>query len=282
MFLNEGLKKVKSIKRKGILGTVNLPAKSYGSYDVLINVKNKELSFTDGDSIFIIDELIGIGEESEFTVFIADKYIVVELQWGRIYLKDSNGKPFYVTETGSLIKKNVDDSHVKWLTQKDLLDYLELIVSGKYNIPQSNKSLIRSYIDNLSITVVSANEKIKHTDKEHLNINLNNYMFRLRVKEYYCDLGLDAFDYKVFEDTKKSVLTNEDKKIEAFNWEEEKRQAMAEKQRERQAELEYKRLKDGEDFIESDFKENIYDDDDEELENEEYYAVNGFSITEME
>ena len=187
MFLNTELKNTKIIKREGQLKTVKLPSKAFGSYDVLIHVKDKELSFTDGDSIFIIDTQIGILEESEFTVFLADKYIVTELQWGRIYLKDTKGKSYYVTETGSVVNKNIDEEHIKWLTQEDLLVYLCLIVSCKYKIPSQNKSLVKDYIDNLSITIVSANVKVKNTD----NLELENYMFRLKVKDYYCDLGLE-------------------------------------------------------------------------------------------
>lgn len=284
MFLNKELKKVQTIARKGELNTLKLPSKMYGSYDVLINLKNKELSFTEGDSIFIIDEKIGILEESEFTIFLADKYIVTELQWGRIYLKDENNKTYYVTETGSVIKKNIDDEHIKWLTQADLLVYLELMVAAKYNIPKNNKELVRSYINNLSITLISANEKIKVIEK--VDVAINTYMFRLKAKEYYNDLGLDNFDYKTFEVEPKPSFKL-DKVVDLAYLDEEKRLAKSEKRKEKRAEMDYMRIKDGEDFIETDYSEEKYSDDEDEIDTEELYTeelyiINGYSITDIE
>lgn len=280
MFLSKELKKMKSIARNGELSKVNLPSKTYSSYDVLINLKNKELSFTEGDSIFIIDEKIGILDESEFTIFLADKYIVTELQWGRIYLQDELGKTYYVTETGSVVKKNIDEEHIKWLTQEDLLVYLDLMVSAKYNIPKNNKQLIRSYINNLSITIMSANEKIKVIEKEQTEIN--TYMFRLKVKDYYNDLGLDNFDYKTFEIEPKPSFKL-DKAADIALWDEEKRIAKSEKRKEQKAEMEYKRLKDGEDFIESDYdKDDTYSDSEEEDDEADEFMSNGYSITDIE
>lgn len=285
MFLHNDLKKIKSIKRNGELTTVNLPAKTHSSYDILINVKNKELTFIDGESIFIIDEQIGISEESEFTLFFVDKYIVAELQWGRLYLKDNKGKIYYVTETGSVVKRKVNEEKIKWVSKDDLLSYLERLVSIKFNIPDGNKMLVEKYIDNLSITVVTANEKMTNTANAE-NLEIDNYMYRIKVKDYYFDLGLDLFDYRIFEKCETGNPNCNESSNDVFkSWEEEKRKEKAEKLREQKAEMEYKRLKDGEDIVDTEIDsfEDFDGLDDDELDIEEdIYGSKGFTITDAE
>lgn len=271
----------KDLNRLGVIKKVKLPknTKKIDSYNLKLDLKNKEIYFESGESIYIVSSLIGIREEVEFTVIPCGNQMIYEIHWGNLYYKTDDNQVYSINETGTAPQKITNVSNIEWLKTDRVYSYLDLNVSLRYNIPDNK--IQRTYTDNLMFTLLCSNKPIilKRQNVEEIT---DNYVLSVKVTGLYDDLSLGEFEFKANPKVEKLNVIGKDRneltrdEIDKLAEIERKRE-IEQAKKEKQLELEYKRVKDGEDvvyydedsyetagFEEADIEKLVHSDDNED------------------
>jgi hypothetical protein len=170
--------------RSGIATAVVIPEdlKKRISYEA--SVVDNKVVFNVGEGVYIIaDEFGFIGgaeTEVETNIFFIDGGIVFELLSGRMALKGDNDEIYIVDETGDIDYPN-GHTRINWKKSSDILGITTSVVKHRYS---TSEELTQSYINNLVINVVFHNQS-----------TAQGYVFNVKFKEYFEDLGLGAFQF---------------------------------------------------------------------------------------
>lgn len=218
------------IERKGEVSRVKLPKGERKTSSIRINVKTKEMYFVAGEETYIIDKTIGIRGRVVMAVSKAGEYLIIELVEGHVYRETEKGVK--CVHIGGKQVKEKQLEGIRWETTESVMEHLAIIVQGRYNIP--NKSITRGYIDNLTFLLEIHNTIEQVTRDKGKTTERVEYVptYALKLQGCYDDLGLNVFDYKVYEEESKSFFKNKESDIEKLEREKDEREQEMERKRE--------------------------------------------------
>lgn len=204
MLMSSRIKGMLEFTRGGLAHTVVLPAslEKRMSYDMDIDNKSGVITFTEGETVYIIADEFGVKEETKVNLFFVNGAVVMELTCGLIYLKGENGVIYTVNETEE-INYVKDDPKVIWVTAERLHDLAKIVTTNRYALP--DEATIEAYVANLAYTVILENQVWK---------NMSD-CFRARFVDYFLDLGLDRFIFVSYAD---ESLTKADRELDDENY----------------------------------------------------------------
>lgn len=188
MWLKSEYKNIKEISRYGCVNSVVLPNDSEiveKKYGLKISKRDKKIYFDKGKDVYIITDEIGINESCEFSLFFANKLMVIELQKGVLYLKDKDGVVYQINSKNKIEKCDEGVINIWWKDYKDILEYCKRITKNKFNLIK-NEDIIE-YLNNLIYTINS-----------YYSVTEGN-LFVFKFLDFYYDLGLETFNYEIKE-----------------------------------------------------------------------------------
>lgn len=163
-------------QRKGFLNTLSLP-KDNKDISKLYNlrIKAKSLDFVKGKSFYIITDNIGFCDNTEYSLFFTDDFMVIEVKKGRVYVKDIEDKIFSIDSKNKVSLYESNKDKIIWKSKDEMLNYCFYFAGLKYNLESVMEK--KEYVSNLFFILKSS---------FYLN---ENSLFTIQPLKYKEDLG---------------------------------------------------------------------------------------------
>ena len=183
MLIRDSLRKTKSFTRKGIISSLSVPTGAVvlkKKYDLEINPKKPSLSIKEGAGVFVISDVVGFSETSEFVLFFLDNAVALELTKGYIYVPKEDGKVEVINDKNKI--SVIDDSDkISWKSVGDLIDYCKGFVQCNFEV--NSKKTVMDYMYNLMF-YLRTSYRVK-----------DNCLFSISMLESFNAIGIGKFEY---------------------------------------------------------------------------------------
>lgn len=193
MFTSKSFKGKTELTRKGVLGKVEIPENLLNAValDFEIDRENKVIKFTEGEEVFVLTDKFGVGEKSDYTVFLVDGGFIINVLYGKVYLKDEDNDVVYAVDDYGDVSYPRIDKAIKWIDTDSFIDYAEKMTQSYYALPDRKTTL--NYIDNLGFGITTEYLCASKAKGEPC--------FCIRFKDYYSDLGNGEFVFVKYADS---------------------------------------------------------------------------------
>lgn len=191
MYISEELIK-QQIERNGTFSTIKLTKEALEDnclVTLALNPETKTLEFSKGEQVFCITGEFGVIGETELQVlYINREYIILELIWGKLYIRNKEGIVKEICSSEQQYKELTDTEElekIKWLKVDEITKNISIALEFKY------KELGKKHKENLLYDsafdiVLSYQKPVKETKTSV------HPLFSLKIKSIYLDMMQDT------------------------------------------------------------------------------------------